>query len=67
MESGGHIWEERISTNLFLTHYLVRGIEMICLDQTQKGNGVFKGEKITKEKPVSQNAVCGKSLAEYQD
>lgn len=50
MESGGHIWEERISTNLFLTHYLVRGIEMICLDQTQKGNGVFKGEKNYKRK-----------------
>lgn len=41
---------------------------MTCFNFRQKGNGVFKGKKITKEKPVSQNVVCGKNIsAKCQD
>lgn len=64
MVSRGHIWEERISANPFLTHYLVRGIgDAMFGSETERKWSFQGGKKITKEKPVSQNAVCGKSFS----
>lgn len=64
MVSRGRIWEERISTNPFLTHYLVRGIRDDNVWIGDRKEMAFSREKkITKEKPVSQNAVCGKSFS----
>lgn len=70
MVSQSHIWRERISTNLFLTGYLVsKGeYEMIGLDQRQKGNGVFKREKKLQKKNLFHKMQSVENLsAECQD
>lgn len=62
--SWGHIWEGRISANLFLTHYWLRGTRWYVWIRDRKEMEFSREKKkITKEKPVSQNAVCGKSFS----
>lgn len=45
MVSGGHIWEERISTNPLLTHYLVRGTGDAMFGPETERKWSFQGTK----------------------
>lgn len=50
MVSRGHIWEERISTNLFLTHYLVRGIRDDMFGSETERKWGFQGRRKLQKK-----------------
>lgn len=72
MVSWGHIWEERISANLFLIHYLVRGIWDDMFGSETERKWSFQGRKHNykkkKKKPCFTKMQSVKNLsAECQD
>lgn len=68
MVSQGRIWEERNSTNPFLTHYLVRGIRDEMFGSETERKWSFQGRKKLQKKNLFHKMQSVENLsAECQD